>query len=403
MTWSRPALLILAWIPAMGAVAAAMLPERRAALRRFLALGFALLPLAAALAHPSRELRAWVPALGLDYDLAIATPFASIAVVWIPVLAGIALLSMESSELGRRTASLVLLAETSLLGLLTSGDAALWLGFYGGGLLTGTLLLERAGAMKKFFFFQAAALALMSGIAWISYHLNWVQTGFPSAEIARFASLVGYPDFEGRMFLLGAAALALACPLVPFTAWLAESAEALPTPGRLLLLGGWSLAGTDFFSRGILPSFSRGAEGSANAMAFLAALGTLYAGLAPYRGARERRWIPLLVGFQGLVVLGLLSPSPEGVAAGRSGMLHLALALTALALWSSEGRSSVSERPTLWTRALRFALLSMVFLPTWWVVLREEWSRSSTIAAIAGMGLALMVVRLVRTLPPLTT
>jgi hypothetical protein len=131
------------------------------------------------------------------------------------------------------------------------------------------------------------------------------------------------------MFLLGAAVVAFAAPLFPCASWVSSATSILTTPGRLLLLGGWSLAGTLFFVRAVLPSYAR-SDGALFVMV-LAALSLLYAGLAP-----RRTWVPLLAGFQGLVVLGLLSPTSEGVAAGRAGMLQLAMSLSTLALWKED-------------------------------------------------------------------
>ena len=400
MSWppAFPILSVLVWTPAAGALLSSFPGGGRAALRRKVSIGFAALSLvlASALAltfDPGagpRELRRWIPALGLSYDLFV-DGFGSILVLWVALLALLALVSVGSRELGRRATGLILLAETALLGLVTASDGALFLAFYGAGLLVLTLLLGRVKEMKTFFFFQSAGATLAVVYVAISYHLTWMQTGFPSAEIARFSSLVSFPDLQGRMFLLGAAVVAFAAPLFPLTSWVSSSTSALATPGRLLLLGGWSLAPTLFFARAVLPSHAR-SEG-ALFMMVLAALSLVYAGLAP-----RRSWAPLLVGCQGLVVLGLLSPTAptaEGVAAGRAGMLQLALALSMLALWKPD---SEDARGPAFTSGIAVAM----FLPTSWFVLREQWTTAPASTALAGLGLVLMMFRLVRTLPPLS-
>jgi NADH:ubiquinone oxidoreductase subunit 4 (subunit M) len=388
-------LSVLVWTPAAGALLAALPGEDRAALRRTLSVGFAALSLALAStvaftwepgASP-RELRRWIPSLGLSYDLFV-DGFGSILVLWVALLALLALVSVGSRELGRRDTCLILLAETALLGLATASDGALFLAFYGAGLLVLTLLLGRAEEMKTFFSFQTAGATLAVVYVAISYHLTWVQTGFPSAEIARFSSLVTFPFFQSRMFLLGAAGVAFGAPLFPFTSGVSSATSALTTPGRLLLLGGWSLAGTLFFVRAVLPSYA-GSDGALFVMV-LAALSLLYAGLAP-----RRSWAPLLVGFQGLVVLGLLSPTAEGVAAGRAGMLQLALALSTLALWKAD---SDDARGPAFTSGIALAM----FLPASWFILREHWSAAPALTALAGLGLVLSMFRLVRALPPLS-
>ena len=397
MSWPSafPILSVLVWTPAAGALLSAFPGEDRAALRRMLSIGFAALSLALASAlaltfepgSSPHELRRWIPALGLSYDLFV-DGFGSILVLWVALLALLALVSVGSRELGRQATCLILLAETALLGLATASDGALFLAFYGAGLLVLTLLLGRAEEMKTFFSFQTAGATLAVVYVAISYHLTWVQTGFPSAEIARFSSLVTFPDFQSRMYLLGAAVVAFAAPLFPLTSWVSSSTSALATPGRLLLLGGWSLAGTLFFVRVVLPSAAL-REGAPFVMV-LAALSLLYAGLAS-----RRSWAPLLVGFQGLVVLGLLSPAAEGVAAGRAGMLQLALALSTLALWKAD---SEGARGPAFTSGIAVGM----FLPPSWFVLRELWSTAPALTALAGLGLVLSMFHLVRTLPPLS-
>jgi hypothetical protein len=121
----------------------------------------------------------------------------------------------------------------------------------------------------------------------------------------------------------------------------------------------------------------------------LAALSLLYAGLAS-----RRTWAPLLAGFQGLVVLGLLSPTSEGVAAGRAGMVQLALALTALAVWQADSEDAPG---TVLSRGIAIAM----FLPASWVVLREQWSTAPVLSALAALGLFLALLRPVKTVTAL--
>jgi NADH:ubiquinone oxidoreductase subunit 4 (subunit M) len=331
-----------------------------------------------------------MPALGLSYDLFL-DGFGSVLVLWVALLALLALLSVGSRDLGRRATCLILCAETALLGLMTASDGALFLAFYGAGLLVLVLLLGRLEAMRVFFFFQTAGATLALVYFALSYHLTWVQTGFPSAEIARFSSLVSFPDFQGRMFLLGAGVLAFVAPLFPLASWVPRATSELTSPARLLLFGGWSLAGTTFFARAVLPS-QGGGEGVSLVM-LLGALSLLWAGLA-----MRHSWAPLLAGFQGLVILGLLTPTAEGVAAGRAGMLQLALTLSALALWDADSGGARGSGPTGW-------IAVAMAIPASWLVLRELSSTAPALTALASVGLGLSMFRLMRMmsmLPPLS-
>jgi NADH-quinone oxidoreductase subunit M len=386
MSWPKSTLSVLVWTPALGAFLLLFVRDER--LRRRIAFGFPAFSLAVAAAlaltfDPDaslRELHRWIPQLGLAYDLDL-DGFSSLLIVWISLLALVATASADPSE--RHVDSQILLAETALLGLALAGDGVLLLSFYGAGLLS-TALLLRGGVLKIFLVFQSAGAALAVVSIAVSYHLAWIQTGFPSAEIARFSSLVTFPDFQARMLLLGAAVVAFAGPLFPFTSWV--KTQGLAREGSLLLLGGWSLVGTLFFSRAVLPAYSGG--GASWLPSALAALSLVYAGLAS-----RLSWVSLLVGTQGLVVLGLLSPAAEGAAAGRAGMMQLAIALSAIAIWASE---TVDRGPRL-TSAIAIAM----FLPVSWLVLRARWNDAPALAALAALGLALMMFHAARSLPPL--
>jgi NADH-quinone oxidoreductase subunit M len=404
----------LVWAPSVGALVVLALPGERPSLRRAVALGFALVSLGLATlvffgdgGDPRREIAPWIAPLGVSYELAF-DGFGSTVALWIAVLAPVVLLSERPPSLGRRTAALLLLAETALLGLAGSGDFVLFLAFYGAGLVAMTLLHQRPGAMKGFFVFQAAGLSLMAGLFVTCFHVAWAQTGFPSAEIGRLSTLVVYPDAQSDRFLLGAAALAFAAPLFPLATWLKESEEALSSTALLFLLGGWSLAGAQFFVRIVLPSFPTGASDAAGVVSLFAALGVVFAGLLPYRGTRERSWLPALFGMQALSLLGLLSSRTDGIVAGRLGLLQLGVGMALLGL-ATGGAESTAGLPL--TKGGRVAAVGVVLaavvlpgadgLPVYWRVLASLHDRSPTLALVAGVGLALLIVRLLLAVPNL--
>jgi NADH-quinone oxidoreductase subunit M len=407
---SLPLLSILVWSPLVGAVATASLGRERTLPARFLALLFASISLAAAgflcLGSESRdlvELHAWLPLMGASYELALDRMGSALA-LWISVLTPLAILSEGRGELDRRKIVLLLVAETALLGLLASRDAVLFLAFLGAGITVFTLMM-RESAVRTFFFFQSAGASLALGFAAVCFHLARVQNGLPSTEIARFAGLVTFAELDARMFLLGAAATAFLAPLFPFSVWLRDTVEALSDGGRLLLLGGWSIAGSLIFIRLVMPAFPGGALEEAAPLCGIAALGTIYAGAIPSRGREGIWWVPLLVGFQGLLVLGLLSSEGGAVTAARLSVFHVALGMTALALLGRTGKDSSS--PSTWRSRLLAALIVAGLLappapgglPIWWVILRAAFDSFPTAAVLAGLGTIAMAVRLLLRLP----
>jgi NADH:ubiquinone oxidoreductase subunit 4 (subunit M) len=373
-----PALAVLVFAPAAGAALAAL---ARGRLRRAISMGFAgaVLALAFFLAFdaPPRETHRWIPSLGLSLDLAL-DGLGPLLTVWIAVLALLALL-VTPSESGPRPTVLVLLVECSLLGLAAASDGAAFIAFFGVGLLAIALFGGRSREMMAFSISQSAALFLALAVVTLVYHLARVQTGFPSADVARSSALVLYPAERARMFLLGAGAFALAAPLFPFAWWVSGVASSLPTPGKLLLFGGWSLVPGLFLARFL------GAGEHAAPVVAVAVGSLLYAGLAS-----RRSWAALLVGCQGLTVLGLLS----GTAAGRAGMLLTPLALAAVVLWIDERGETAGAIPG--------SIALVPFLAPAGLILGERFRESPATSALALLGVALMLFHLRRILPPLS-
>lgn len=395
---SLPVLSVLVWAPFLGAIVIASLGRDRAFTRRLVALLFASVSLGAAMflflgfdrTGDLRELHAWVPQMGVSYELALDRMGSALA-LWISLLAPLVILSERPEALDRGRVVGLLVVETALLGLVAARDAVLFLAFLGAGLTVFTLML-RESTMRTFFFFQSAGASLASGFLVACFHLALVQNGHPSSEIARFDSLVTFPDLDRKMFLLGAAASAFLAPLFFFSTWLRGSVERLERGGRLLLLGGWSIAGSLILIRLVIPAFPRGALEAAYPVCGIAALGTIYAGAVPSHGRPGSWWVPLLVGFQGLAVLGLLSSDREAIAAGGLAVFHVALGMTVLALLGSSPEDSTPPatfRSKFLAAAVVAGLLALPApggLPIWWVILRAAFASFPVAAVLAGLG-----------------
>jgi NADH:ubiquinone oxidoreductase subunit 4 (subunit M) len=390
MPWppAFPILSALLWTPALGAVAALFPRGASFALRRKLAMGFAGLTLAlailvAALPEGGREIHRFLPALGFSYELGLDR-FGSIAVVWIALLAFLAIALGESGESDRSRMSLVLAAETCLLGLVTAADSVLFLQFYGAGTLALALLVDES-ARKRLFFFQSLGVALAFVYVAATYHMAWTQTGFPSAEIARISSLVVFPEERERLFLLGSSVLIFAAPLFPFVSSLESAISASQIPSRLMLAGGWILAAALFFTR-VVPNVPTASNGMLPVL-LLAGLSPLYSGLFQSRRS-EAHGSFLVAGAPGIVALGLLSSS-------RAGMLPMAVVGSMLAFWKADPESG---------RSGKLARLVPVgtFLVTAWVVLEPLGGGAPVVVGLAAIGSLVLAIRLLRSLPPLT-
>jgi hypothetical protein len=74
-------------------------------------------------------------------------------------------------------------------------------------------------------------------------------------------------------------------------------------------------------------------------------------------------------------------------------MMQLAIALSAIAIWTSD----TDDRGPRLTSAFAVAM----FLPVSWLVLRDRWNDAPVLAGLAFLGLALMLFHAARRLPPL--
>ncbi len=366
MTWPPSILSVLVWTPALGAVVSALLGEGR--LRRRIAIGFAgvSLVLAAAIAipfdsgTPPRELLRWVPSLGLVLRSPFLDGFGSLLVLWIALLTFLASVSLGCP---RAAEPRVWFSSWKRRFSVSRWPAtpSLFLSFYGAGLLVVALLLGRAEAMKTFL-----VVPDRGGRARRRFDRSLVPPG-PRAD--------GIPVGGDRAVLLardlsrfsrrGCSSWAPPRSLSPLrssrsTSWV--RAREIGTEGRLAPIRRVEPRGHSTSSRGRLSRPIPAASGSAvrrwRSRRFLSSMP-----VSPRASSRA----PLLVGFQGLVVLGLLSPDTGRSRRGSSGNVAARRSL------SSRSRSG-PRTPRVRGPSLTSAIAIAMFLPASWLVLRQHWN-----------------------------
>ncbi|HSF18605.1 MAG TPA: hypothetical protein VLK65_23955 [Vicinamibacteria bacterium] len=299
---SPPLLSLLVWIPAAGSALAFLSGKPIGRGFRFAA---AAAPIAIAVLGPAPVTHPWIPSIGASYELAVD----GLSILLCVLISLLALLALALEPVDRRNATLVLWTQSALLGLLCSRDALLLMVFLG---VAMTCLMVREG--HRFFSIQWVGFALLSGFFVLCYQLAAAQTGFPTSSIDRFESLVAFPNFAGRAFLLGAAGPVI----MMFGSW---------TKGSNLSLAGYSVVPAYLLLRFVSCVFPMGASEHAPLMIALGLLGIASAALSP----RTR----LIHGYYGLLLLGMFSFRFQGVVAAQIEMIHLGLALAAVALCST--------------------------------------------------------------------
>ena len=411
-TFPIPMLSALVFAPLIGAVVVVSLPEGRARLRRVVALVFSLASFAMAstlvldrrpddvMRDSLEERYRWVSAFGASYDLGF-DELSILLTAWVSLLALIALVSERSEATDRSATALVLCCESALLGFFLARDVFLLLAFLGAALASFTLLLGRVSpsCMRRFFFFHAIGLILLFGLAAVLSHLSYVQTGFTSGALARWESLVLFPELETRFFFVGAAAIAFLAPQLLALSWLPSALFALNPAGRILLMGGYSLVGGYLLFRFVLQLVPRGAEAGSFSLLAFSVTGLIFVAIVPWRSQeRGLSWERLLVAYQSLVLVGLMAFREEAVAAALVLLLHQAGAMTALALCTAETDATKRAIPLGVIGKTLFALscASLFAIPSIGRVLLGQWARSPFVTAAVFLGTIVLALRVAR-------
>ena len=319
-----PLLTALVFLPALGGLVVTVVGATRDALVPWLAVLFAGVTLVLAVwvlgdveGGGLAELHAWVPALGVSFILE-SDWLSSVLVVWVALAT---LLTLISTLPGLRTAVAVLFLETAANGIFLAQDVFLVFAFLGGVVIAVALLTS---VPRNVLVFATAGLTVLFGWFVRFYQMVYAQTGFASTELARWRSLVLYPDEERSLFLLGACGIAL---LVPAFAIAVDNA---PRAHRLVLFATTGVIGSYLVLRLLVPLCPRGAEASSSWVLAFAAAVMASAGLV-------RGFSLMAVGYHGLVLFGLFSFRESGVVGAELMMIAVAIGFFGLELTTSRG------------------------------------------------------------------
>ena len=319
-----PLLTVLVFLPALGGLVVTIAGRTRHALVPWLAVGFAGMTfvlavwvLGGAQGGGFSEFAAWVPSLGVSFILA-SDELSSLLVVWVALATWVTLIATLPSW---RSAVWLLGLETAANGLFLAQDVFLVFAFLGGVTVAVALL---STAPRKVLVFAVLGLSVLFSWFVRFYQMAYAQTGFPSTELARWRSLVLYPDDERSLFLLGACGIAL---LVPAFAIAVENA---PRAHRLALFATIGVIGSYLVVRLLVPLCPGGAEACSSWVLAFAALLMASAGLA-------RGFSLVAVGYHGLVLFGLFSFRESAVVGAEVMMLAVAIGFFGLELATSRG------------------------------------------------------------------
>jgi NADH-quinone oxidoreductase subunit M len=383
-------LSIITWLPAVGAIIVLFLFKKgqEGAVKRFATAWFALAFVASlALLGYDRGLGGfqfledapWIPVIGARYQMAV-DGVAVLLILLTTLLGWIA--SLSSWEYIQKREKeyyvLLLLLQTSVLGVFCAGDLFLFFLFFEVSLVPMYFLIgiwggERRlyaaikfflytlagsvglllGMIKMYFLTQDATLiaaitpatkALVTGndaaLAMLNHSFAAAQSAGTGTFNIMFMQALGSAIPMGTMqvllFFAFAIGFAIKVPMWPFHTWLPDAHVEAPTAGSVILAGILLKLGTYGFYRFNLPFFPKasidqsyfwnGAFGVRNVMVVLAIISIIYGALAAmYFVVKRDGDVKKLVAYSsvssmGVVMLGLFSMNPNGL---NGAVLHM--------------------------------------------------------------------------------
>jgi NADH-quinone oxidoreductase subunit M len=381
-------LSIITWLPALGALVVLFLfrKERTGAIKRFATAWFALdfIVSLALLAYDRGaggfqflEDAQWIPAVGARYQMAV-DGVAVLLILLTTLLGWIA--SLSSWEYIQKREKeyyvLLLLLQTSVLGVFCAGDLFLFFLFFEVSLVPMYFLIgiwggERRlyaaikfflytlvgsvglllGLIKMYFLTQDAQLvgaiseATRAGVAGNAAALALMKSTLAAAQASgtgtfnimfmqSLGSVIPMGTMQVLLFFAFAIGFAIKVPMWPFHTWLPDAHVEAPTAGSVILAGILLKLGTYGFYRFNLPFFPKasidqsyfGSFGVRNVMIVLAIISVIYGALAAmYFVVRPDGDVKKLVAYSsvssmGVVMLGLFSMNPNGL---TGAVLHM--------------------------------------------------------------------------------
>ena len=330
-------------VPALGAMIAALLPERAGRVAALLA-SAATFVLAALLVLPrsggwfvygplsfqshlvpwAQVDVSWIPALNVDFHLAvdgISYPLVVLTGLLTLLCCGYTMRRVPDGGSGRTLMALLLVLEVGILGTFLAFDLVLFFLFFEVTLLPMYAVIagwggpDRRRAARKFVLYTLLGSVLL---------LLGVFTVVVAAGTADMLALAGGLGLsrttQYAAFALFALAFAVKSPLWPLHTWLPDAHTEAPTVGSVILAGVLLKMGTYGLIRigvGVTP---RGAAWAAPVLAVLAVAAIIVGSLVCLRQAELKRLIAYSsVGHMGFVLLGIATLTVTGVQAALIG------------------------------------------------------------------------------------
>ena len=345
-------LTLVVFLPALGALAIALLPgkerdnEIKWAANVILFVDFVLsLLLLRGFDFETTELQGvtrfeWIPSIGVEYFTGIDGM--SLALILLTTLLGTIACLSSWTYIGTRIKEYyvyLMLLQTGMLGVFIAFDFFLFYMFWEIMLVPMYFLIAIWGgknrmyaAIKLFLYTLAGSVLMLVGILAL-YFYNHSVTGEWTTNVLAYYQLSIPADLQWWVFLGFFLAFAIKVPMWPFHTWLPDAHVQAPTAGSVILAGVLLKMGTYGFVRLSLPILPDASIQFAPMIAVLSIIAILYGGLV---ALMQKDWKSLVayssVSHMGFITLGIFALNPIGLQGAVIQMLNHGVSTSGLFL-----------------------------------------------------------------------
>ncbi|MFC7075825.1 complex I subunit 4 family protein [Haloarcula halophila] len=220
---------------------------------------------------------------------------------------------------------LMLLMETSLIGVFTALDFFLWFVFWEGVLIPMYLLIgvwggprRKYAAIKFFVYTNVASLIMFTGLFALVFSTDLTSLALPAMAEA-FRSASGLPEVAGVglatiSFVLMFFGFAVKVPVFPLHTWLPDAHVEAPTPVSVMLAGVLLKMGTYALLRFNFTMLAETARALAIPLAIVGVVSVIYGAMLALAQRDLKRIVAYSsISSMGYVILGLVAFTPHGM------------------------------------------------------------------------------------------
>ncbi len=320
-------LSMITFIPILGMLIIAIIPNRGEKSARWIALITSLVMLGLSVvlwinfnsaqgSMQFEEMYRWIPGVNIFYHLGvdgISLPFVFLTSLLMVVSI---LVSWNINLKPKVFYALLLLLGAGMIGVFVSLDFILFYIFWELVLLPMYFLISiwgssnRMYAATKFFIYTLFGSVLML-VGILMIYFNSSLNSFSILELTK--SNIA-PNMQNWIFLLLFMGFAIKVPMFPFHTWLPDAHTEAPTAGSVLLAGILLKMGCYGFIRISIPILPDAAKAWAPAIAILSIIGIIYGALASLIQKDLKRLVAFSsVSHMGFVMLGISSLTPTAI------------------------------------------------------------------------------------------